>query len=189
MHPLYNKLFFSKLALHFSPIYIASIILIKSPIINGATPIINASFNDKCKLCESQIVPKIYNTVFPKIIPKAFIYIFSNLSINIPDTIAKNMYPIIYPPVGPKTFCTPPVNPENTGKPQKPINIYNIILTNPGNKPNIYTDKIIANVDSDMGTILSGVTIEIGAITHIIDVITATSETLVNLFFRIWSIF
>ena len=37
----------------------------------------------------------------------------------IPAMIAIGINPMMYPPVGPASFASPPVNPENTGRPTK----------------------------------------------------------------------
>ena len=45
-----------------------------------------------------------------------------NLSMTIPAMIAIGINPMMYPPVGPASFASPPVNPENTGSPTNPSN-------------------------------------------------------------------
>ena len=53
---------------------------------------------------------------------------------------AQNMNPIKYPPVGPASLVSPPLNPENTGNPINPIKRYNKKLITPFLVPKIQQD-------------------------------------------------
>lgn len=55
-------------------------------------------------------IPTAYHSGFP-------VY----FSAKIPPIHVRNKNPIKYPPVGPTSLPTPPVNPENTGTPTHPI--------------------------------------------------------------------
>ncbi|MBQ2205252.1 MAG: hypothetical protein II411_05110, partial [Lachnospiraceae bacterium] len=64
----------------------------------------------------------------------------------------------------------------------------NIILISDWTKPNIYALKTIIKVESETGTMLNGVIIEIGAITQISDVITDTKAILYSPVFLLFII-
>jgi len=86
----------------------------------------------------------------------------------------RKIYPIIYPPEGPRSLAIPPVKPVNTGTPTNPSKRYRMQLTVPQSHPLTYTAKNIPRIPKEIGTGLMGIEKERGPKIHIIAVESAT---------------
>ena len=107
------------------PTMIAITIFAASPGRYGITPAYNPCTNVKCICAHSQIVPNAYVTAVQSTIPITAITMFpENFSTKNPLINAKKINPTKYPPVGPASLASPPLNPENTGSPTAPIRRY-----------------------------------------------------------------
>lgn len=154
---------------------IADKILIKSQPINGRTPAVRVYARVDFVWNANHTVPIRYITAVPVSIPRNCNILFSgNLSPAIPDMAERNKYPVIYPPVGPVIFASPPENPEKTGKPTLPRRIYAKQLNVADFAPRISVLKRMIKVDAETGTAPVGIVM--GAMMHKSAVITADNE-------------